>query len=431
MHCHTRRAPSGALASFPLILPCARIGRLVFLLLTFIVNSLFAGPATPAPGPLANTFARLSTGQPLKVVVIGNSVTAGAPAGRKTTPSFYVALNTWLTKTFPDAPVDVVPKIIYAIGPEVQLFYQDSRLFPEAPDLVVAEFGAANGAWGRTGAVVTEPATEGYLRRLRERFPRADVILMMGMFRTLLDDYTANTEPPSSAFLHRAAAHYNALAVDAGREVARRVLGGEPWSTYMDDVIHPSARGYTLYSELLVTAVEREWRRFQTSPLSLTRAHSQPAHTLHVTPWASPRLVPASETRVNGFSPRTHGTLAFLESARPDATGTYTAPTGRQIVGVLMRAAQPLGNLEVRVPGGVWVRLTQRDTPHFTTFEDRANPLYRNFFATSGLPAPVTEIEFRVSPNPESHEAGAVQLVGVFEIALRSPSASHITAPAP
>lgn len=390
-------------------------------LLPLFLLSLFGSPALAesvktAPSPLANTFARLSSGQPLKVVVIGNSVTAGAPAGHKTTPSFYVALNDWLVKTFPGVRIEVVPKIIYAIGPEVQLFYQDSRLFSETPDLVLAEFGAANGAWGRAGSVVTEPATEGYVRRLRERFPRADVIMMMGMFRTLLDDYAANAEPPSASFLQRVSDHYDALAVDAGREVARRVLTGETWSAYMDDVIHPSARGYTLYGEQLVAAMEHAWRQFQAAPLASPRDHPLPTTPLHPAPWTAPRLVPATEARTTGFTPHIHGTLAYIEAAGTGVIGRYQAPSGRQVVGVFMRAGKPCGNLEVRVPGGQWVRLTQRDTPHFTVYEDRANPLYRNFFATSGLPRAVTEFEFRASPDPETADARVVQLIGFFEI---------------
>lgn len=383
--------------------------------------------ASPDAAPLRNTFDRLSRGEPVRIVVVGNSVTAGAPAGQSAVPSFYVAMEAWFRKTFPDSRIKVVPRIIYAIGPEVQLFYQDARLLSESPDLVLAEFGAANGAWGRAGTAVTEPATEGYVRRLRKLSPRTNVILMMGVFETMLDDYRANRAPPSAEFLHRVATHYDCLAVYAGAELARRVVAGEPWETYMKDFIHPSPAGYTLYSETLVAALEREWQRFRSAPVpssSLAEPRTAPIRTvpettLHPTPWSDPRLVPASDvTTSHGFEPRVNGSVAYLESTRTDATGRYTAPAGRRVLGVLMRESKPSGNLEVRIPGGDWVLLTQSRTPHFTVKEDPANRLYRNFFASeSALPPDVTDIEFRLSPNPETGEARLVQIVGFFEVA--------------
>lgn len=381
------------------------------------VSAFAAAPASP----LHNTFARLSRGEPLKVVVVGNSVTAGAPAGQATVPSFYVAMENWLRRTFPQADIRVSPRIIYAIGPEVQLFYQDYRVLSESPDLVLAEFGAANGAWGRAGAVVTEPATEGYVRRLRELSPKTDVVLMMGVFKTMMDDYRAGNTPPSADFIHRVAAHYDALAVDAGAELARRVVAGEPWETYMKDFIHPSPAGYTLYGDRLVAALEAEWKRHQSSAVASAQvvSHATPPATLHPSPWKSPRLVPASAASASeSFFQQTQAAISWIEATTPGATGGYQAPEGRRVIGVLMRESKPCGNLEVRVPGGEWTRLTQSRTPHFTVKDDPANRLYRNFFATYGLPeGGVSSLEFRVSASPETTGAHVVQIVGFFELA--------------
>jgi len=369
---------------------------------------------------LHNTFCRLTNDNRLKVVVVGNSVTAGAPAGAKngTVPSFYVALDKWLHERFPKAEIQVIPKIIYAIGPEVQAFRMDERVLAEKPDLVLVEFGAANGAWGDKGRMITEPATEGYIRRLRLQLPQADCVMMMGIFKTMMDDYRQGKTPASVDFQRAVAAHYDCALADAQKQVSKRLLEGETWETYMKDFIHPGPKGYELYSTVLMEEFDRQWNAFQAEPRTgrTPHPHTFPETTLHPDPWLFPRLIPAFYAQtVDGFEINETGNLKYLASTGAGASGTYTAPAQGKIVGVLMRAPKGCGNLEIK-SGDQWVRMAQRAEPHFTEGDAPENKLFRNFFAAYGLPAETEKVEFRVSPNPEDAGTSIVQIVGFFMI---------------
>lgn len=369
---------------------------------------------------LSHTFTRLTEDKKLKVVVVGNSVTAGAPAGKNPggVPSFYVTLEKWLRANFPDAQIEVVPKIIYAIGPEVQLFRMDERMLAEKPDLVVAEFGAANGAWGDSGKRVTEPATEGFLRRLRAKAPTTDAILVLGIFKTMLEDYRAGKTPASVTFLRDAAKRYDYALADPQKVIAERVLAGEPWEAFMKDFIHPGDAGYQIYGTAVVAEFARQWAAFQKlSPEDRTISdHPLPAQTLHPDPWINPRLVPAIETQEQtGFTITEKGRWKILSATQPDAIGRFVPAAPGKVVGVLMRNSGKAGNLEIE-HDGKWFRLSQKSEPHFTDGEDKSVKMHRNFFGVYGLPLKMDEVKFRVSPDPEVVGNTDVELIGFFVI---------------
>jgi len=125
----------------------------------------------PTPCLLRNTFTKALDQKKLRISVIGNSVTYGAAFDGDRIDSYYVRLADWFKKRFPDTEIDLRTGIIFAMGPETQLFRMEEKLFAFNPDLVVAEFGAANGAWGAKGRPVTDPATEGYVRASSAQTP--------------------------------------------------------------------------------------------------------------------------------------------------------------------------------------------------------------------------------------------------------------------
>ncbi len=369
------------------------------------------------PSALHNTFVKLTRDKKLKIVVVGNSVTHGAPAGGAQNRSFYGAMAQWFQARFPDAQIEVQPRIIFAIGPEIQLFRMDENVVTAKPDLVLVEFGAANGAWGEAGRPITERATEGYIRRLRFLLPQADCIMQMGLFKTMMDEYRKGQTPASVSFQRSVAAHYGCALSDAQAELARRILAGEPWETTMKDAIHPSARGYEVHSQTIVAELERQFALFGATPAAERglRDHPFPAATVHPDPWLFPRLVPAFYAEnLDGFQLGESGALKFLAAQKPLASGSFRPPRGR-IVGVLMRSPQQRGNLEVR-DGERWIRLSQKNEPRFTEASDPANFLQRNFFAAYGMPLYSDKIEFRVSPTPEVLDAHVVQIVGFLVI---------------
>jgi lysophospholipase L1-like esterase len=386
-------------------------GGMRYLLLVFLLTV----PVLAAP--LHNTFVKLTQEKRLKVVVIGNSVSHGAPDGETPKKNYTYYLLQWLRAHFPEAKIEVKMSIIFAIGPEIQLFRMEDKLLCEKPDLVVTEFGAANGAWGEAGRAITERATEGYVRRLRLLLPNADCLMNLGIFATMMDDYTAGRTPQSVLFAQAVAQHYDCLLADSEKSIADRVRAGEPWATYMSDAIHPSPAGHALHGEVICAAVEAEYARFRESSVRTLAAHPFPRATVHPDPWLFPRLTPAFfADKVDGFAIAETGRVKYLAATRAGAHGTFTAPAG-QVVGVLLRSPHPRGNLEVRLDGkGRWVRLSQKQEPRFTEEDDPANYLQRNFFAAYGLPLYARRVDFRVAADPEDKGQFAVQFVGFLVI---------------
>ena len=389
-----------------------------------LLNSRKTMNSTSQPLGLRNAFVRATRDKRLKIIVIGNSVTNGAPVGKdeKKNPSFYVSLGDWFTKKFPEAQIEVVPRIIFAMGPEVQVFRMDERVIAEKPDLVLVEFnaasGAANSAWGENGPKLTDPASEGFFRRLRLLLPQTDCLIEMALFKTMLDDYRHGKDPLCASFQHAAAAHYGNVYADAGKEVAARILAGEPWEAYMNDGIHPNDQGYEIYSKVLLAEVERQWTLFLALPESekTVTPHAMPATTLCPDPWLFARLVPAYNALHDaGFKVEETGPAKYLAATQVGASGSFDASPGR-IVGVLMRyPGESCGNLELR-SGDHWVRLSQKQEPHFTHGEDSANHYIRALLGANGLPLSLDKIEFRVSNDPEVAGASTVEIIGFMVV---------------
>lgn len=367
---------------------------------------------------LRNTFTKCVEQKKLRISVIGNSVTYGAAFDGKKIDSYYVRLADWFRKRFPDADIEVHTGIIFAIGPETQLFRMEDKLFAFNPDLVVAEFGAANGAWGPKGRCVTDPATEGYVRRLRLLRPNADLLMNLGLVKPMMDDYKAGITPGTVDFIRRLDKHYGFVITDSGEAIAKRVLAGEPWEKFMKDSIHPVECGYDVHGKVIAEELDRQWALYQSLPSDARKvaAHPFPRTTVDPSPWLWPRLVPAwYAEKLNGFKLAENGNAKFIEGAK-GATGSFNPGKGR-IVGILHHAGasvrENLAELEVRLDGaGEWMRLPLNE-PFFTE-EDRSNFFRRQFFGAYGLPPEgCRSLEFRVADSPSGVSA---RVAGFFVI---------------
>lgn len=398
----------------------------VLALLALGQSSTFA-QTTPAASPkgnsplslLHNSFVKLTKEKRLKIVVIGNSVSHGMVTEGKPTVSYYPHLLQWFKTQFPDADIQLKTGIIFAIGAELQLFRMDDKLFAEKPDLVVVEFGAANGAWGDGGREITDRATEGYIRRLRFIMPQADCFMNMGLFKTMLADYEKGKTPNSVLMQYSLAKQYGCALADSEKAMVEKISAGTPYEELMNDFIHPSAKGYELHGQVIAAELDRQYQLFKdTKPADLVlKDHAFPKESVVEDPWLFPRLVPAFfADDLKGFSVAESGRVKFISASESGASGSYNAGRGR-IAGLLMRSPEKQGSIEVRLDGkGEWKRLALKGEPRFTEGDDRQNWLQRSFFAANGLPLYCQQIEFRVSDDPETKDAYAIQIIGFLVI---------------
>jgi lysophospholipase L1-like esterase len=372
---------------------------------------------------LRNAFTKCLTAKKLTIVIIGNSVSApdnGYPAH----------LRGWFEKTFPEAKIEVKRGIISSIGSEVQLFRMDDKLFAHAPDLVVAEFGAANtaadSAWGEPGKI-TRQSLEGYVRRLRRQRPEADLLLNHSIHQSGMEAYRQGGVPDSVAFHRQVAAYYGCALAESGTEIARRVIAGEPWSAFMGDPIHPNAGGYAVHGEVIRAELDRQYKLY----LALAdqdrgvRAHALPDPILP-NAWEDPQIVPATAAAdLAGFTEGASGRVRYIEASAAGASGRFAPDKGR-IVGIWRHCGRrdaPLvegevPRLEVRLDGvGEWTPLPLGKEPVVVDDDDRDNLLRRQFFGAYGLPLDCRSLEFRAVANSgEAAAAAPARIVGFFVV---------------
>ncbi|MBA3686639.1 MAG: SGNH/GDSL hydrolase family protein [Planctomycetes bacterium] len=368
---------------------------------------------------LHNSFVALTTRQALTIAVIGNSVTAGGALVDGRSLSFWQVAADWFRARFPAADVRVERGIIFAIGPEVQVFRFEDKVLAVRPDLVIAEFAAANGAWGEAGRAVTEPAAEGWVRRLRFHLPDADCLLNFALFQTMMDDHRAGRVPPAVAFLQAVGAAYGCAVADSQAEIARRILAGDPWDRYMSDAIHPSPDGYAVHGEVVTATLEREWRSFAALPEDrrIVHHHALPTATLVAQPWQFVRFAPpwlASD--LEGFRLARGGRHGAIEAGAGGASGVFDAGCGR-IVGWYRHSPGIQALLEVSADGGPWTAMPLDHEPRFTEQDDPEHYLQRQFFAAYGLPQTIHRLAFRVAAG--DLPAGAVARIAGFFVVER------------
>ena len=412
-------------------------------LISLVSLMSLALPLAAESCPMSNTFTKLLRDKKLSIAIVGNSVTHGAKFDKQNIDSFYLDLLDWFKTTFPDAEITAQTGIIFAIGPEVQVFRMEDKTFATNPDLVVVEFGAANGAWGERGRSVTDPATEGFIRRIRQHQPEADIFMNLGLFTTMMDDYRAARTPGTVTFLKSLGKHYGFPIANSGSEMARRILAGDPWDKFMTDGIHPTQVGYRLHGEVIRSVLDKQYALYKEEdkrhgdavilsinpkglaggsiivpPLPI-KNHPIPTTTLTPNPWVNPRLFTGWEaTDLGGFQRGESGRVRFIEGDANAASGKFIAPEGR-IVGLFFynghSPSEPRANIDVRFDGaGDWHTFALEREPCFTEEDDPANYLRRLFFGGYGFPGEgFREIDFRATPNDE---ARTLRICGFFVV---------------
>ena len=382
---------------------------------------------------MSNTFTKLLTQKKLAIAIVGNSVTHGAKFDKQNIDSYYLDLLDWFKTTFPDAEITFQTGIIFAIGPEVQVFRMEDKTFAINPDLVVVEFGAANGAWGERGRSVTDPATEGFVRRIRQLRPTTDIFMNLGLHSAMMDDYRAGRTPGTVAFLTSLGKHYGFPVADSGTEMARRIIAGEPWEKYMGDGIHPNQTGYRLHGEVIRGVLDKQYalyrERYPNKHIRTklgefvqkhhVQANPLPQTTLTPNPWVNPHLFTGWEaTDLGGFQRGESGRIHFIEGDANAAAGKFVATEGR-IVGLFFHIgkspSEKRANIDVRFDGaGDWHTFNLEKEPCFTEADDPTNYLRRLFFGGYGFSGEgFREIEFRATPNDENR---TLRICGFFVV---------------
>lgn len=201
-------------------------------------------------------------GRPIRVAVIGGSITAGAGASsvEKRWPNRFVS---FLQEKFPETRFELVNAGIGATGSEIGACRVKRDVLGKAPDLVIVEFSVND-----TSTRESAESYEGLIRQLLAADRKIDV-MCLGM----VDQRGVSAQ----AWHEQVARHYGLPFVSYRDEVWPKIQKGElRWTDVAADSVHPNDMGHDLAARLLFRAYDKSSKVRETLPPPLfgtTLAH--------------------------------------------------------------------------------------------------------------------------------------------------------------
>lgn len=301
-------------------------------------------PATGhADARLQAVMHKLAAGEPVRLAVIGGSITTGYAAQPPRERGWAALLATSLGPR-----VTLVNAGLSGTDSAAAVQRLQAQVLDTAPDLVITEFGV-NDAW--LDPAVRGSSYEALLRRLlTARQPPAVVVLALTQ---------QGNQPRQAPDLQLAlAAHYGLTAVDFGAWMQARVDAGQDrWAALYDEPVHPNAVGH----QRIALAVAEALRAAARAPAGPPPAWPAPrygrAHEF-TRLIAGDSLQPVAQrgfTRGGPVHPEWPGQQPGWVATADDAEASFLA-WGSEVA-VFHAESEGFRNLEARVDDGPWVTL--------------------------------------------------------------------------
>lgn len=211
----------------------------------------FPAGATKLDFPLTRTAGRLAAGQPITVVALGSSSTAGAGASSPAN-SYPSRLEAELKERFPAADFRVINAGVNGEDAQQMLARLDETVLSKKPDLVVWQVG--------TNAVLRDHSLAGEAPLLREGIARMkndgiDVVIMDCQYAPKV---LAKNGIHGMVDLLHSAARYDRVSVFNRFEIMKhwREADGTPFETVLsNDGLHMNDWSYACLAKLLAGAL--------------------------------------------------------------------------------------------------------------------------------------------------------------------------------
>src|SRR5215216_3653753 len=201
--------------------------------------------------PLPRTAARLKTGNPLKIVVIGSSSTVGLWVWNSAA-TYPETMRRELARLRPNAQIDIVNsgRIGDTISATIARFQRD--VLSHRPDLVVWQLGTNDVAWGGRTDGLKDEIFQG-VRALKAS--GADVILMDLQYAPLV---LASSHHSAMQSVIAEVARQERIGLFPRFDLMRRSIeaGLSPSALVSWDTLHNSADGYDCIGRALARAVQ-------------------------------------------------------------------------------------------------------------------------------------------------------------------------------
>jgi lysophospholipase L1-like esterase len=191
-------------------------------------------------GRLAKVFAKARRGEPIKLGVIGGSITVGAIASNPGN-SYSGLLLAWWRERFPKCEIDLINAGVGGTGSMYGALRAGRDLLSGSPDLVVIEF-AVNDNW------TDGEAYEGLVRQVLAQPNQPAVILLFMMWERGGNDQEMQA---------KVGMHYNLPMVSFRDAMWPEMAAGRlKWSDYIVDTVHPNDAGHAAAARFLTAMCE-------------------------------------------------------------------------------------------------------------------------------------------------------------------------------
>ncbi len=195
-------------------------------------------------------FARLDRGEPIRIAVIGGSITQGAGASKRENQWGSKFVAGW-RRAFPDCKIDFVNAGIGATGSDIGAFRLARDVLAKKPDVVAVEF-SVNDAPNRERA----ESYEGVIRQLLKASGEIAVI-QLGM--------VGQSGGNAQVWHGKVATHYQVPYVSYRDALYYPYVkeGEVKWTDISPDTIHPNDDGHAYAAALMNGTIAARYRAFK------------------------------------------------------------------------------------------------------------------------------------------------------------------------
>jgi lysophospholipase L1-like esterase len=264
---------------------------------------------------------------------------------------------------------------------------------------------------------IVQAGLEGMLRQARAQYPLADILLVHGPSRALLQDYREGKTPDIIAYREKMAEHYGIPSVNLARLIAEKILSGElKEDIFLGDTVLSDAGDKVCLDAvmpLLVQSLEvaRQSPAFVTNglpaPLSRYRIETPaPNHWDSVVPYNRATWAPGwLDWQASPLERYLH--VLQGETPGPELTLRFKG----DVVGVTLIVGPDSGDLEYSLDGAAWTLKR--------VFAERRGDAYEDMpvLLGEGLKADVEHtLKLRVAPNSPKGSGGKTVRIANFLI---------------
>ena len=191
-------------------------------------------------------------GDPVTLVFLGGSITAGAGASDEAA-SWRARVTARLQAEAAPAPVLSINAGIGGTPSSFGAFRLETDVLRHRPDLVLVEFAVNDGELTDTQI---DRSLEGIVRHARRACPSAEIFFVDTLHRDHLADYAAGALPRTVKRHEVIADYYGIPSLNLGAAIDDRLRAGALiWDEFSADDCHPTDAGHELYAELVNDAL--------------------------------------------------------------------------------------------------------------------------------------------------------------------------------